>query len=282
MYASELNGQRLTFFVSGKLWGRSLVMGDQETGSEWSHILGEAKAGPMRGKRLTIIPSTMTNWKAWSESHPATTVTLIERSAAEFTTDMLRNGDAFGIGLVHQGKSRFWRFDLLAQQPVVNDSLAGQSVVVHYDRETRTPMVWKSTTDTTATGKLTFEAMEQSVRDTQTKSTWDLQMGVATEGKLKGTRLEATTAIVSFRRAWLRFHPTTSQWALPSEPSVRSYVRQNVGAVTRDPSHIYGGPPYHQPRRVSLQGKTGRSPHAAMRNVTSPENFNPIAGTKVR
>ena len=102
MYDRSLDDRTLTFVVSGLLWGRSLVMGDEQTGSEWSHILGEAMAGELKGKKLTILPSSMTNWETWRTKYPHTSVTMIERSAGEFETAMLGHSEAFGIGLVHE------------------------------------------------------------------------------------------------------------------------------------------------------------------------------------
>ena len=39
------------------LWNRSLVMYDVETKSNWSHILGRAMDGEMKGTRLEMLPS---------------------------------------------------------------------------------------------------------------------------------------------------------------------------------------------------------------------------------
>ena len=182
MYASEVEGKTLTFFVSGKLWGHSLVMQDKETGSEWSHILGRSMAGPMKGKPLEIIPSVMTNWESWLEKHPKTTATMIRPTAREFDTQMLRqNGSRFGLGLVHAGKARFWRFDLLQQEPLVNEVFADLPVLIDFDIESRTPLAWNRQVDGRV---LTIRASAQGVQDVETKSTWDLQRGVATAGPL--------------------------------------------------------------------------------------------------
>ena len=222
MYASELDGRKLTFVVSGKLWGRSLVMADKETGSEWSHILGQSMAGPLKGKSLEIIPSAMTNWESWKLRHPQTSVVVIERTARTFSTEMLNKPREFGIGLVENGKSRFWRFDQLQTQPLVNDELSGVPLVVYYDMASRTPLVWKRNIEIDKVGgkksrvDLTFASSAQGVQDSQTESTWDLESGVAIEGALIGTQLEAASAIMSFTASWKRFHPDTAYWLAES------------------------------------------------------------------
>ena len=65
MYARTVGQQTLTLAVSGLLWNRSLVMIDQETGSHWSHLMGTAMKGPLKGEKLEVFPSTMTDWATW-------------------------------------------------------------------------------------------------------------------------------------------------------------------------------------------------------------------------
>ena len=190
-------------------------MQDQETDSEWSHILGQAMAGSLKGKKLTIIPSTMTDWQTWLELHPETSATVLERTSGEFETERLFRLDQFGLGLVHQGAARFWRFDLLARQPVVNDRFGELRLVVHFDAPSRTPTAWESEIDGQ---QLTFRSKSGSIEDAETKSRWDLLKGTAIAGPLAEKKLRAVPAIVSFTRAWSRFHPDSSQFL----PQMRS------------------------------------------------------------
>ncbi len=206
MYASEVEGQRLTFFVSGKLWGGSLVMGDKETGSEWSHILGKCMAGKLNGKSLTILPATMTTWKAWREQHPETTATMIKPTAERFTKEFLKKPEDYCLALVHQGEARYWRFDLLTSSGVVNDRMGDLDLVVYFDEESKSAGAWQTQE------QRTFQRKDGAVVDRETNSIWDLKRGLATDGKLKGTRLRAVSAIVSFTNAWKRFHKRTTMW----------------------------------------------------------------------
>lgn len=63
--------------------GRTLTLGqaeeplhmtDEETGSVWSKLDGQALDGPLKGERLTMIPSFQLFWFAWSDFYPNTTV----------------------------------------------------------------------------------------------------------------------------------------------------------------------------------------------------------------
>lgn len=210
MYASEVEGQKLTFFVSGKLWGRSLVMGDKETGSDWSHILGQCMAGKMKDKKLQILPGKVTTWSAWLEEFPGTTATMIEPTARSFTKEYMKDPADFCMALVHGADSRYWRFDLLAKLGgPLNDHLGEVQVVAYLDEAEKTGHVWNRSVDGRS---LEFTKVESKIIDKQTQSEWDLTKGLATNGPLEGKRLKAVQAIVSFTDAWKRFHPETTAW----------------------------------------------------------------------
>ena len=49
-------------------------MYDRQTESLWSQVLQHAVTGPMTGKKLTRLPSTLTTWGKWRKTHPDTDV----------------------------------------------------------------------------------------------------------------------------------------------------------------------------------------------------------------
>ena len=51
-----------------------LHMTDEETSSVWNKLDGAAISGPLKGERLTMIPSFQLFWFAWSDFYPNTTV----------------------------------------------------------------------------------------------------------------------------------------------------------------------------------------------------------------
>lgn len=74
MYDRTVNGQTLSFGVSGQLYRRNLLLYDHQTESLWSQIREEAVTGPFAGTRLRAVPSTMTTWAEWRQQHPDTLV----------------------------------------------------------------------------------------------------------------------------------------------------------------------------------------------------------------
>ena len=50
-----MDGQPLRFRLAG-INNQNFIMRDEETGSWWQQVTGRAIAGPLRGKRLTLVP----------------------------------------------------------------------------------------------------------------------------------------------------------------------------------------------------------------------------------
>jgi hypothetical protein len=103
VYDRRVEGQVLTFRVSGKLYRNDLVMVDTETGSLWPQILGRAATGPLRGADLALIPSWTTTLGAWREAHPDTLVLARPRCDEPLQ-------DRSGLVATHCQQNMFQRF----------------------------------------------------------------------------------------------------------------------------------------------------------------------------
>lgn len=204
MYARDVDGKTLSLGVSGMLWNRSLVMYDKETGSLWSHILGVAKQGPLRGKNLEQIPSVMTDWKTWSKEHPDGTVVLLSRTSKEYRTEFYRQPEQFVLGIAEGGKAKAWGLDRLVRALALNDTFDSQPVAVLFDRDSVTARLYSRKVKDR---ELTFEARGGKIKDRETGSTWEPVTGRGVDGLLKGSHLQALPAVVSYRQTWQTFHP---------------------------------------------------------------------------
>jgi len=65
-----VQGERVEFGTSGKLWNSNLVMYDRKTDSLWSQVLGEAILGEMTGTQLNVLPSDQIKFGNWKAQHP--------------------------------------------------------------------------------------------------------------------------------------------------------------------------------------------------------------------
>lgn len=72
VHRREISGTPIVLGNQGALWGNAMTWFDHETGSVWSQPLGEAILGPLKGTTLELVPSTLTLWGDWRETHPGT------------------------------------------------------------------------------------------------------------------------------------------------------------------------------------------------------------------
>jgi len=212
VYAREVKGRTLTLGVSGMLWQASVVLYDQETKSLWSHLLGVAKAGPLRGTRLEPIPSIITTWQEWLGAHPRTTVGFLPRSAWRYNRAILTlDRQKYVIGLRRGKHARAWSLSHLARRddPCLNETWQGVPLVVVLDRKSFSLRIFDRRVGEQT---LEFSWRDDSWEDLQTGTRWHPLTGQGLEGPLKGKRLRPLEGIFSYTRAWLDFHPQSELW----------------------------------------------------------------------
>ena len=216
MYVTNVEGQKLTFVVSGKLWNRSLIMMDAETKSLWSHLLGRGMAGQYKGKLLETIPSDITTWSMWKAEHPDTTVLNLKRSSRQFVKDFYKDPGRFVVGFVGNFGMHHVSMEQLLKWPVANVDARGLPLLVVFDPEGTATRVFRRKVGDQI---LTFSSYAAGgFVDDQTKSTWNRQ-GVAVAGALEGKTMHQQVSIPSFKRAWLMFHPNSGLIDLNSVPT---------------------------------------------------------------
>jgi len=205
VYDRTIDGKALTLQVSGLLWNRSLIMLDVQTKTEWSHLLGEAKAGPLKGKQLKALPADMVTWAVWKKQHPESTVLNMSRTNKGYNSEVYKRPERYVFGWVFAGEAHHVGYDTLARNGLMNLTTSNFSILINYDSPSTAARVYMRKIGDQV---LTFEAIDADVmRDKQTKSTWDRRTGKAVSGKLKGKSLEHYPGIPSFKKAWAIFHP---------------------------------------------------------------------------
>jgi hypothetical protein len=202
-------GERvLSFGHEGILYRNSFVMYDRETRSLWVHTTGQAVVGPLAGKRLRFIPSTVTRWSAWREQHPETKV-LLGRRAQGFmgqfaAADRL---DRFGLSVITRpgGEPVLFPYAALRSVGLVQDVIDERPVVSVFDPETSTAVAFEARVGDRT---LTFEPLEgDRMRDAETGSTWTRSRGTCSEGALAGTQLQQLVATPWLIERWRGFCP---------------------------------------------------------------------------
>ncbi len=180
-------------------------MSDLETNSEWSHLLGRAMAGKLKGKVLEPIVTDMMTWAAWKKEFPQTTVLNMRRTSAHYTRDFYRDASMFVFGFEVGGETRALPMSAMLKSPVHQFTIGDETLLATFDKKSTATRLFDSEVDGTV---LEFTQLdERLMQDKQTGSRWRIANGEAIGGELTGKRLTPRVGIMSFRRAWQNFHP---------------------------------------------------------------------------
>lgn len=196
MYDRRVGETELSFGHSGRLYERSFVFYDHQTGSLWVHVTGEARTGPYEGTKLTFIPSTVTSWREWKKTYPRTTVLPgLGRTGFMGTYRGFYPDGQIGLVVSRLNRAKLYPFDILEKTPVINDTFDGEPIVVAFHRAQRTATAWKRTLDGHT---LTFTAQYDPkqgllISDRETGSQWNILTGTAIRGHHTGRELPALT-----------------------------------------------------------------------------------------
>ncbi len=230
MYAREIDGEEFTFGVSGKLIRNVLVMYDRQTESYWSQLLGEAVAGEMEGTKLDFVPSWMMTWQEWKALHPDT-VALDKggrRGGRDSYTSYYGSSSAgvigetfqdnrldtkdFVVGVEVNGEAVAYPFAALHAEPIINDTIASEPVLVVFDENSATRVAFNRVVNGET---LTFTAVSSgALSDRETRSTWNALTGEAVAGPLAGEQLSRLKSTVVFWFGWKDFYPETRVYSL--------------------------------------------------------------------
>jgi len=240
VWKRQLDGRTLTFRLFG-INNQNFIMRDEETGTWWQQVTGEAIHGPLKGRRLEAVVHDEVGFAIWKSERPKGRVLKPDPKMADDYEDwnwekqMKRvrtvrpkpKGDllkprAVVVGVVVGDASRAYPFpSLKAQNPVV-DRLGGEGLVLVVGDDRKSIRVFKTTVEGRA---LSFAAKvaEHPLRlvDAETGSEWDFS-GRAVSGALEGKQLEKIYSLKEYWFDWKTYHPKTGLYTagLPApEPS---------------------------------------------------------------
>lgn len=127
VYEAVVDGQPLTFGVSGKLADDDLVLYDRQTDSEWKQSAGRCFAGELDGAMLDVVPAPMISVGAFREAYPDGLLLQPESDGSAKTRsydstpyEAYVEGEGFGLGPMRgSGPSREWGREELDPKTIV-------------------------------------------------------------------------------------------------------------------------------------------------------------------
>jgi len=162
-----VQGERVEFGTSGKLWNSNLVMYDRKTDSLWPQILGEAVVGPETGTTLPILASDAMTFGKWKAANPDGEILSRDTGAKRqygddpygsyYTNDEvffpLKHTDdrldrkAFVLGLLIEGKAKAYDVEAIKRAGEVSDDFAGKTFVLRHDQKIDAVRVFEKKAD---------------------------------------------------------------------------------------------------------------------------------------
>lgn len=162
-----VQGERVEFGTSGKLWNSNLVMYDRKTDSLWSQVLGEAIVGEMTGTELPVLPSDQMRFGEWKNSFPNGQVLSRDTGARRiygydpygdyYTTEgvffPLSNEDNrlqqkdFILGITHEGQAKAYYPPTIKEEGIARDTFGDKIIIAVHDKELDVVRLYEETPD---------------------------------------------------------------------------------------------------------------------------------------
>ena len=202
-------------------------MADNETGSWWQQVTGEAIHGPMKGKRLKPVLMDEVSFGIWKAENPNGRVLQAdpkfasqyekadwESSYAKFPVvtqrdakDILKPRDLI-VGISINGKDRAYPTESLKQQKGVLDEVGGTPIFIVAADDGKSIRVFDRRIED-KTLELFVKEGEALLVDAQSGSKWNFS-GLCVEGSSKGKQLKQLPMLKDYWFDWKGYHPGTT------------------------------------------------------------------------
>jgi hypothetical protein len=240
VWESEVDGKRLTFHLAG-INNQNFIMRDDETGTWWQQVSGEAIHGPLKGKKLTQVDNDELTFALWKrENRQGRVLKPDERVKQNYepadwekqyaklqvvtpvdTHDKLSPRTLI-TGLVVNGRAVAYPLPALEKQRLILDDIGSDRGVtplfVVLSDDNKSVRAFERTVDGR---KLEFfvkaETSPIQFTDAETATTWDFT-GKAVSGPLAGKRLKKIYALKDYWFDWKIYHPDTKAYTLGERP----------------------------------------------------------------
>ena len=211
-------------------------MRDEETGSWWQQVTGEAIQGPLKGRKLAPVFCDEVSFAIWRTEQPRSRflrpdprvekryVTADwESKIARLPVVTPRTGPeglesrTLIVGLVINGKAKAYSMSDLQRQRLILDTVGEMPIFLAVAEDQKSVRAFSRIV---AGRKLEFfvkaETAPFHLIDAETGTTWDFS-GRATIGPLAGEQLQKISTLKDYWFDWRTYNPQTSIFTLGRE-----------------------------------------------------------------
>jgi hypothetical protein len=234
VWETTVNGRVLHFHLAG-INNQNFIMRDEETGSWWQQVTGEAIQGPLKGQKLRPFFHDELTFGLWKQEKPQGRVLrpdeAIERAGkyapsnweermtkVPVTTsallDKVLEPRALVVGVKINGAACAYPFDALLKQSPITDELGRVPILVVLGEDKKSVRAFERTL---GGRKLELLAKPNApplrLVDAETASEWDFS-GRAVSGPLTGKQLKKVPVLNDYWFDWKTYNPNTMVYQL--------------------------------------------------------------------
>jgi hypothetical protein len=225
----------LHFHLAG-INNQNFIMRDEETGSWWQQVTGEAILGPLKGHHLKPVFHDELSFALWKRDQPQGRVLRPDErilAAKEYAPtnweermgrapvlpqfkkagqDLEPRATVVGINL--NGVMKAYPLETLQKQSPIIDSVGGVPLIIVVGDDHRSVRAFESTVEGR---RLEFfakpGAIPLQVVDAESGSLWDFS-GRATSGPLAGKQLKKVAVLEDYWFDWKLYNPKTAVYEI--------------------------------------------------------------------
>jgi Protein of unknown function (DUF3179) len=233
VWETVLDGRQLHFHLAG-INNQNFIMRDEETGSWWQQVSGQAIAGPLKGKQLRSVFCDEVSFGVWKREQPNGRVLKPDPSVAvkdyvpsdwdqRMTKVPVNIGDNLDrsmpprtqiVGITIGNSDKAYPLELLVKQSPVIDDIGGVPIVIIVGKDRKSVRAYERVVDDR---KLEFfgknDAPEFVLVDAETGTEWDFA-GKGITGQLQGKELKKVAILNDYWFDWKIYHPKTAVYDL--------------------------------------------------------------------
>jgi hypothetical protein len=234
VWEATVGGRQLHFRLAG-INNQNFIMRDDETGSWWQQVTGEAILGPLKGQRLKSVFHEELTFATWKREQPLGRVlkpddgiTATGRYAPANWEERMVNVPVttshaldeslkprtLVVGLTLNGSSKAYPFEALRKQSPVMDELGGIPICIVVGDDDRSVRAFERLVDGRKL-ELFLKPGHSSwiLVDAETGSEWDFT-GKAVSGPLTGRQLRKVAVLNDYWFDWKSYNPNTTIYDL--------------------------------------------------------------------
>jgi hypothetical protein len=234
VWETTIDGQVLHLHLAG-INNQNFIMQDEETGSWWQQVTGEAIHGSLKGRRLRSVFHDELTFGLWKKEEPDGRVLQPDQAVASAgkyapanweehmtkvkvttsgTLDASLDPRALVVGVDIHGASMAYPFDALLKQSPILDDVGRVPIFLVLGDDKKSVRAFERLVD----GRKLEFFVRQGVSplrlvDAETGSEWDFT-GRAITGALAGKQLKKIPLLNDYWFDWKTYHPNTAIYQL--------------------------------------------------------------------